>query len=195
MDTKELLMSNGVEPLEIHSPAFARLNFWKEMSKAESYEMTLTEKEKFLRAMNELTKPPYGAATPEPAPKANNHPAIADVVAAEFVGRGSDPAIAEDIMARKAFGLQKYKTPLQPFNGRDTLNDLYQEVLDAVKYARVVLYEAQVSHKRDNDEAGLYEELMSIVESVHYLKEKAKRNGDNAGTSGQVGRDRQTQES
>jgi hypothetical protein len=59
------------------------------------------------------------AATPEPKPVPNNHPAIADVVAAELVALHEPMAreVATDVMARKAFGLAKYGTPLQPFNG------------------------------------------------------------------------------
>jgi hypothetical protein len=39
-----------------------------------------------------------------------------------------------DINARKALGIQRYGHALQPRNGRDFLQDLYEEVLDACAY-------------------------------------------------------------
>lgn len=64
----------------------------------------------------------------QPPPTPNDRPAIQDLVLA-------------DVAARKQLGIQRYGTPLQAFNGRDALRDLYEELLDAVQYARQVLYE------------------------------------------------------
>jgi hypothetical protein len=47
----------------------------------------------------------------------------------------------KDMIARDFFGRQKYKTPLQPHNGRDSLVDLYEELLDASVYIRSFIYE------------------------------------------------------
>lgn len=49
--------------------------------------------------------------------------------------------VAADMMSRKAFGLNKYGTHLQAFNGRDALKDAYEEVLDIAVYLRQCLYE------------------------------------------------------
>lgn len=46
-----------------------------------------------------------------------------------------------DMQERDQIGRKKYGTPLQSFNGRDALVDLYQELLDAVVYLRQVIYE------------------------------------------------------
>ena len=73
---------------------------------------------------------------PEPPPIKNNHPAVWDLVLA-------------DMKERDEIGKQKYNTRLQPFNGRDPLVDLYQEILDAAVYIRQVIYE------RDNPGAKL----------------------------------------
>jgi hypothetical protein len=75
--------------------------------------------------MNETSE--YSAKE-QPAPTANNHPAVWDLV-------------LKDIHDRDQMGLEKYKTRLQPFNGRDVMTDLYQELLDAVVYMRQALYE------------------------------------------------------
>lgn len=66
----------------------------------------------------------------EPMPVINSRPAIQDLV-------------IEDIQERKREGTLKYGTPLQPFNGRSALRDLYQELLDATQYIRQLIYEEE----------------------------------------------------
>lgn len=44
--------------------------------------------------------------------------------------------VIADIEERKALGLKKYGTLLQPFNGRSFLRDAYEEVLDLAVYLR-----------------------------------------------------------
>lgn len=65
-------------------------------------------------------------ATPEP--KKNDKPFIKDLV-------------LKDMAERAEFGFNKYKTYLQPHNGRDPVIDVYQELLDAVVYMRQLLFE------------------------------------------------------
>jgi hypothetical protein len=66
--------------------------------------------------------------TKQPSPVPNDRPAIQDLVAA-------------DVAERKRVGIERYGTPLQAFNGRDALRDLYEELLDAVQYVRQLMYE------------------------------------------------------
>lgn len=68
----------------------------------------------------------------QPAPQKNTHPHVAD-------------ELIKDILQRKAKGMETYGTPLQPFNGRDGLQDLFEELLDAVQYLKQVIME------RDNN--------------------------------------------
>lgn len=49
--------------------------------------------------------------------------------------------VLDDMKERDYIGIQQYKVPLKPHNGRDTLYDLYTELLDAVVYLRTLLYE------------------------------------------------------
>ena len=63
-------------------------------------------------------------------PTINAQPCIQDMVIA-------------DIEARKAVGVERYGTVLQPFNGRSALMDAYQEALDLCQYLRQMLYEAE----------------------------------------------------
>lgn len=44
--------------------------------------------------------------------------------------------VIADMQDRDSVGRQKYGTPLQPCNGRDSLVDAYQEALDLVVYLR-----------------------------------------------------------
>lgn len=90
---------------------------------------------------------------PDPKPGLNNGPSMHDMVIADIMSR--DPhwdvsvgkarhirdQVADDLLARKVFGLAKYGTVLQTGNGRDFLVDLYQELLDASVYARGRLLE------------------------------------------------------
>lgn len=71
-----------------------------------------------------------GLSEPEPDPVPNDGPAVWGLVLA-------------DMQERDALGRQRYGTPLQPHNGRKPLRDLYQELLDAVLYARQELYERE----------------------------------------------------
>lgn len=66
----------------------------------------------------------------EPKPIKNDYPAVWDLVIA-------------DIQNRDRFGEAKYKTRLQPFNGRNVLVDLYQEMLDGIVYIRQLIYEQE----------------------------------------------------
>lgn len=76
-----------------------------------------------------LWKGDPGPATAEqPAPKANNGPAVWDLVLA-------------DMAARDKLGEQRYGVRLQPHNGRDMLRDALEEAVDLVVYLRGAIYE------------------------------------------------------
>ena len=47
--------------------------------------------------------------------------------------------VMADIADRMAVGIQRYGSALQAFNGRDTLQDIYDELLDGAVYMRAVL--------------------------------------------------------
>lgn len=76
----------------------------------------------------EAETPLPAAAIEQPVPTPNDMPALWEIVIAEM-------------QARDAVGRQRYKTPLQPHNGRDALRDMFEELLDAVVYARQAIYE------------------------------------------------------
>ena len=71
------------------------------------------------------------ATDSQEAPRVNGHSYIQDLVIA-------------DMEARKQFGINKYGTALQPFNGRDMLQDAYEEILDLCVYLKGRLVEDQI---------------------------------------------------
>lgn len=49
--------------------------------------------------------------------------------------------VINDIEARKAIGVERYGTTLQPFNRRKAVRDLYEELLDGAQYGKQVVIE------------------------------------------------------
>jgi hypothetical protein len=49
--------------------------------------------------------------------------------------------VIDDIEGRAAMGKRKYGHTLRPHNGRSALQDLYEELLDAVQYLRQLMEE------------------------------------------------------
>ena len=49
--------------------------------------------------------------------------------------------VAADIEARRQLGIRRYGTPLQAHNGRNALQDAYEEVLDLACYLRQLIEE------------------------------------------------------
>jgi hypothetical protein len=78
------------------------------------------------------------AATPQPPPVGN--------------GVGVDGFVIQDILERSEMGKAKYGTTLRTFNGRDALVDLYQELLDAVKYCKQAILERSKKDLASPDE-------------------------------------------
>jgi len=82
----------------------------------------------------------FDLSVKEPEPVKNELPAIWDLV-------------MQDIKDRDQFGEKKYGTRLQPFNGRNVLKDLYQELLDSVVYVRQLIYEQENELRRATDKS------------------------------------------
>lgn len=53
--------------------------------------------------------------------------------------------VIADIEARKAVGMERYGVLLYPNNGRDTLQDAYEEALDLTVYLRGLLEEREAA--------------------------------------------------
>jgi len=64
----------------------------------------------------------------QPSPIANDNTPIVDLV-------------MQDLIKRKEKGIKTYGVPLQAGNGRDALQDLYEELLDACCYIKQAMEE------------------------------------------------------
>ena len=68
----------------------------------------------------------------QPLPKANRGPSIHKMVIA-------------DIEARMELGISRYGVALQAHNGRDVLQDIYEEILDAAVYIKTEMVQRSMS--------------------------------------------------
>lgn len=57
-----------------------------------------------------------------------------DVIRKHNYADNLTPELVDAMMARRLVGIQRYGTPLQPFNGRDAIRDTREELLDAIVY-------------------------------------------------------------
>lgn len=64
----------------------------------------------------------------QPNPIPNDNPCVQDAVLA-------------DVQYRKELGIERYGTVLQPHNGRDMLQDAYEEALDLAFYLKALIME------------------------------------------------------
>jgi hypothetical protein len=78
----------------------------------------------------------------QPFPLQNNNASCHDCVTADLVRKGKYH-IAADIQKRRAIGIQRYGTPLQPHNHRDMTRDAYEEILDFVVYVKGCVLEGK----------------------------------------------------
>jgi hypothetical protein len=80
--------------------------------------------------------------------------------------------VIADIAARRSVGIERYGTPLQPFNGRDALRDAYEEALDLACYLRQALEE----RKAETDRIAVLEgELRDYERSMARANEEIRR--------------------
>lgn len=83
-------------------------------------------------------------SVPEPAPSGEGTPVTEALLAELQNDWGRTPETLEilaSIRARSDFGKEKYGTVLRAHNGRDAVNDLEQELLDALQYLKQVRLE------------------------------------------------------
>lgn len=93
----------------------------------------------------------------------------AELILKDFMKDIADQVI-EDIKKRKVQGKKKYGVPLRANNGRDALQDAYEEAQDLSLY----LKQAMVERDEPTDELELeYQLSLEVARAVlaHYLKE------------------------
>jgi hypothetical protein len=123
------------------------------------------------------------SATEQPDPIFNDRPAVWELIIADvdrnrfeerpentsFFNESSSAriknireALLKDMRDRDAWGRSKYKVPLQPYNGRDALVDLYQEFLDATAYTMQYRLEQPGDERFDE----IYKSLLSQLNFI-----------------------------
>lgn len=86
-----------------------------------------------IRARDQGIWPAGKVSVPEPPPLNEGDEVTPKAV--EWLRRTGRDRLVPVIEARAAFGLAKYGQPLRTGNGRDTVEDLRQEIADAIQYA------------------------------------------------------------
>ncbi len=102
----------------------------------------------------------------QPAPKPNDLPSMHDLVA-EFIERQAGDAswkhpLLNALRERKTVGFLTYGTPLQPFNGRDALQDAFEELLDATVYLRQAVYESNHAEQKMPELEYLFKQTVEM---------------------------------
>jgi hypothetical protein len=87
----------------------------------------------------------------------------------------------KDMIARDLLGQERYGVRLHPFNGRDSLLDLTEELLDAIVYLRSFMEEIkwtgqQIKEVRDVLAGPSYVDQETAVELADSLTQLLKKN-------------------
>ena len=123
----------------------------------------------------------------QPPPVHNDHPACWDLVMDDLRSRAelgllpdhiavdAVTAALADMTERDQVGLGRYGTRLQPYNGRDSLIDAYQEALDLAVYLRTARYELETDHPMNDGPQtwgplqGAYKNALETVVAIRTI--------------------------
>lgn len=72
--------------------------------------------------------------------------------------------VKENMAARRQTGIDRYGMPVRPHNGRNAVVDCFQEVLDAIVYARQAIEEGQAMMNTH------YRELLRVAVAMAILE-------------------------
>ena len=132
------------------------------------------------------------AATPLRAPGRGGR-SVTILVAADVVNRFKDDPemsriLVNDFVARDKYGYDKYGQNLETHDGRPTIWDLYQELLDGCQYNRKLIEEDAVPPGMDGVYWSLLE-LTLITRKAIIEMEGKKNETKNFGDAGRDGTD------
>ena len=71
--------------------------------------------------------------------------------------------VIEDIKKRKVMGKKKYGVPLRANNGRNALQDLFEELLDATQYCKQKLVEEEQDSEIEVEKMLAYEVTAAVL--------------------------------
>lgn len=79
--------------------------------------------------------------------------------------------IANEMVKRREVGIRRYKTAVRPFNTRDALRDLFEELLDALVYTRQTMEEKRQVNEFLEESASA---ILTISTRLEFLIENPK---------------------
>lgn len=83
----------------------------------------------------------YRVVADQPPPQPSEHPAAWDLLIADLQRWRYSGRLLAECRERDRIGTERYGTRLRPHDGRDSVVDALQEVLDAMVYLRKAVYE------------------------------------------------------
>jgi len=102
--------------------------------------------------------------------------------------------VIDDMTQRNKDGIEKYGTPLQPFNGRKALVDTYQEALDLTVYLKQKIIEDDITTRLYRDQEIATDEaikdlglkLDKCISALRHIKEVSDNMADAYTTADQT---------
>lgn len=76
--------------------------------------------------------------------------------------------VIDDIGKRRSVGIERYGTALQPFNGRKTLRDIYEELLDVACYMKQRMVEEDLIDRIIEENARLKAENTEFRQMIRW---------------------------
>jgi hypothetical protein len=76
--------------------------------------------------------------------------------------------VIDDLGKRRLVGIERYGTALQPFNGRKSLRDIYEELLDAAVYVKQRLVEEDLADKYVDENERLKTENAELRQMIRW---------------------------
>jgi hypothetical protein len=76
--------------------------------------------------------------------------------------------VIDDLGKRRLVGIERYGTALQPFNGRKSLRDIYEELLDAAVYVKQRLVEEDLVDKYVDENERLKTENAELRQMIRW---------------------------
>lgn len=81
------------------------------------------------------------------------------------------PLVIKDMEERHEFGKKKYGVGLQPFNGRSSLKDSYEEILDLAVYLRQKIEEQkEIENELEEISKGTSEDAYKVYQLLLKIK-------------------------
>lgn len=133
------------------------------------------------------------SSTMQPDPVPNDQPKVIDALVNDLHNEENLLAEVEpmcsygdivttDLISRAFIGKERYGVFLQPHNGRDALQDAYEEALDLATYLMQVVMEQKASKK--DEVYWAYRDALSVAARIAKLKELRKLHGTSSKEAG-----------